>query len=265
MATARDLASGAVLGMGAPLTGFWLASVAVDLLRDIAAPGPAAPEDVLTLVVALGGLGVATWLWLGLLLALLGHLPGRVGDWCREIAERTTPAVVRRCAAVVVGAGLAGALAPGTATADGRTADTPAAVALNPSFAPTVPYAAAVPVAHGPSPAFAPTTGAEQGPDRTAPPAPGWTPSRPPVRSQPSTALLSTAPAPDEQAGTVVRRGDTLWGIVRAHLGPDATDAEVAAEWPRWHEANRAVIGADPDRLLPGQVLHAPAAVGALR
>lgn len=257
MATARDLACGAALGMGAPLTGCWLASVAADLLRDIAAPGPAAPEAVLTLVVALGGLAAATWLWLGLLLALLGHLPGRIGDWCRDLAERTTPAVVRRCAAVVVGAGLAGALAPGTATADGRTAGTPAAVAASPAFAPTLPSAGPEPLAETPSPAFAVSS--------STPPAPGWTPNRPPVRAQPSTALVSTAPAPDEQAGTVVRRGDTLWGIVRAHLGPDATDAEVAAEWPRWHAANRAVIGADPDRLLPGQVLHAPAAVEALR
>jgi nucleoid-associated protein YgaU len=63
----------------------------------------------------------------------------------------------------------------------------------------------------------------------------------------------------------VVRRGDTLWDVVRHHLGPDATDAEVAAEWPRWHAANRDVIGADPDLLLPGQVLHAPEAAGALR
>ena len=57
----------------------------------------------------------------------------------------------------------------------------------------------------------------------------------------------------------MVRRGDTLWAIARQHLGPGATDAEVAQEWPRWHHANRAVIGPDPDRLLPGMVLQAPA------
>ena len=56
----------------------------------------------------------------------------------------------------------------------------------------------------------------------------------------------------------MVRRGDTLWAIARQHLGPGATDAEVAQEWPRWHHANRAVIGPDPDRLLPGMVLQRP-------
>jgi nucleoid-associated protein YgaU len=85
------------------------------------------------------------------------------------------------------------------------------------------------------------------------------------VRPQPSTRLVTTAPGAEGPRETVVRRGDTLWDIARAHLGPDATDAEVAAEWPRWHEANRSVIGADPDALLPGQVLHAPDAVEVLR
>jgi nucleoid-associated protein YgaU len=55
-----------------------------------------------------------------------------------------------------------------------------------------------------------------------------------------------------------VRRGDTLWSIAAAHLGPDATDAEIAAEWPRWYRANRAVIGDDPDVIEAGQQLQAP-------
>jgi nucleoid-associated protein YgaU len=55
-----------------------------------------------------------------------------------------------------------------------------------------------------------------------------------------------------------VRRADTLWDIVRRHLGPDASEAEVALAWPHWYAANRATIGDDPDLLLPGQVLQAP-------
>jgi nucleoid-associated protein YgaU len=58
----------------------------------------------------------------------------------------------------------------------------------------------------------------------------------------------------------VVRRGDTLWDITARHLGPDAGAGEVAAAWPRWYAANRAVIGADPDLLRPGQVQTPPAA-----
>ena len=57
----------------------------------------------------------------------------------------------------------------------------------------------------------------------------------------------------------VVHRGDTLWELVRNHLGPGASDAEVAHAWPRWHDANRSIIGPDPGLLLPGQVLRAPA------
>jgi nucleoid-associated protein YgaU len=60
----------------------------------------------------------------------------------------------------------------------------------------------------------------------------------------------------------VVRRGDTLWGIAARRLGPSASDARIAAEWPRWYAANRAVIGDDPDRLRPGQRLQAPALTG---
>ena len=56
----------------------------------------------------------------------------------------------------------------------------------------------------------------------------------------------------------VVQRGDTLWDIAARSLGPDATDTDVAAEWPRWYAANRDLIGSDPDLLLPGQELLAP-------
>ncbi|WP_308221480.1 hypothetical protein [Kocuria flava] len=55
-----------------------------------------------------------------------------------------------------------------------------------------------------------------------------------------------------------VRRGDSLWSLAAAALGPGATDAEIARAWPRWHALNRAVLGDDPDRLLPGQRLEVP-------
>ena len=56
----------------------------------------------------------------------------------------------------------------------------------------------------------------------------------------------------------VVRRGDTLWAIAARHLGADASAADVAREWPRWHAANRAVIGDDPDLVRPGMRLVPP-------
>src|SRR5690606_468961 len=55
-----------------------------------------------------------------------------------------------------------------------------------------------------------------------------------------------------------VRPGDSLWTVAATHLGPGARDADIAAEWPRWYTTNRAVVGADPDLIHPGQVLRAP-------
>ena len=55
-----------------------------------------------------------------------------------------------------------------------------------------------------------------------------------------------------------VKAGDTLWDIAERVIGTD-DPATVARYWPRIHRANRALLGADPNSLLPGQVLHLPA------
>jgi len=56
----------------------------------------------------------------------------------------------------------------------------------------------------------------------------------------------------------VVVAGDCLWDIAARHLGPGATDAQIAAEWPRWYAANRHLIGDDPDLIQIGLRLQAP-------
>ena len=99
-------------------------------------------------------------------------------------------------------------------------------------------------------------------------PQPGWTPPEPPSRPdrRPTgdISLVSTTPAPASGVATgesqlvVVRPGDTLWDLAARHLGPEATDADVAEAWPTWYAANRAVIGDDPDLILPGQQLRIP-------
>ena len=93
-------------------------------------------------------------------------------------------------------------------------------------------------------------------------------PRAPTVRPQPDVRVLSPTPRPlspgdatIEAGEVVVRRGDTLWSIAARHLGPDPSDAEIAQAWPAWHDANREVVGSDPDLLLPGQVLRSPGAV----
>ncbi|HJC69400.1 MAG TPA: LysM peptidoglycan-binding domain-containing protein [Candidatus Brachybacterium intestinipullorum] len=71
----------------------------------------------------------------------------------------------------------------------------------------------------------------------------------------------------DEEADStrrtvVVQPGDSLWSITDDVLGPAPEDpALLASSWPLLHEANRAVIGDDPDLLRPGQVLTVPAAL----
>ena len=72
---------------------------------------------------------------------------------------------------------------------------------------------------------------------------------------------LVSSPPRDRQTGVgavVVRRGDSLWDLAARHFGPNASAADIAAEWPRWYAANREVIGPDPDLLLPGERLVPP-------
>ncbi len=66
-----------------------------------------------------------------------------------------------------------------------------------------------------------------------------------------------SAPAPASRT-VEVRPGDTLWGLAARSLGPDASDAAIAAAWPQWYAANASTIGPDPDVLHPGQVLVVP-------
>jgi len=59
--------------------------------------------------------------------------------------------------------------------------------------------------------------------------------------------------APEEER-YVVRPGDSLWSIARAHPAGDDVDLRWRAIWA----ANRDVVGADPDLIHPGQALRLP-------
>jgi nucleoid-associated protein YgaU len=62
----------------------------------------------------------------------------------------------------------------------------------------------------------------------------------------------------DPAAGALtVRAGDSLWAIAARHPAGQST-AAVAAAWPRWYAANRAVIGPQPDLIYPGERLLPP-------
>ena len=86
----------------------------------------------------------------------------------------------------------------------------------------------------------------------------------------PDPDVLAGLPLPERAVGpaqatahatsrtTVVRRGDTLWALAAAELGPGASAADIAVRWRLVYQRNRAVIGADPDLIRPGQLLRLP-------
>jgi LysM repeat protein len=194
--------------------------------------GSFAPDDLLGVLARLGTGVLLGWLALTTALALVAAVPSALGDR----AARLTPVLVRS----VVAAAVSGSIAVSSAAAATATS--------------------------GPGPQPRPTASASVAPAVTGLPDPGWTPAPPPPPPRPPTthpgdvSLVSSAGTPGAAAEehVVVRRGDTLWAIAERHLGPAADPAEIAREWPRWYAANRAVIGADPDLLQPGQRLTPP-------
>ncbi|GAB3065559.1 hypothetical protein GCM10027080_01380 [Pedococcus soli] len=237
-----------------------LVVAARDRAHQVMLPGPASVDEVTgalaaSLAVALGG-----WLLVTSAAAVLAHAPGRLGRRADRVAARWTPLLTRRVAAVLVGATVGSAFGPATALAQVQVPSP------SPSPSQTQSQSQARVEARvrsqdqsqaaTPFPGFSATSPVgDPAPD--VPPA-GWVPSRPVQRPVVTPDLVTSGgstPAPPE---VVVQRGDTLWSLAATHLGPDATDAEVAAAWPRWHRANLSVIGDDPDLLRPGQVLTVP-------
>ena len=206
--------------------------------RQVLAPGPASIDEVVAVLAAAVALALGVWLTVSSTAAVLAHAPGRSGAVAQRLAAAWAPLLTRRVAAALVGATVVGTLGP--------------ACALAQEAAPFPGFRASAPVAT--------SAGRHLRATRPAAPPAGWTPTRPVQRPIASPDLVTSGASPTGRTEVVVQRGDTLWGLVAAHLGPDALDAEVAAAWPRWYAANRAVIGADPDLLLPGQVLQVPRA-----
>jgi len=217
---------GSTVGTGSPLQGYGYA-------------------ELLGLAAAAAGLLILAWCGLGLLLAVAGTVLQLTGHArFAAAAFAASPAFLRRLVAALLGLHLL--------TAPAATASVPVAGA-----GPGAP-AASAPDNGVPDPYFSVPDGSVPG--RNAVDVdPSWQPSAPEPAPGPATGR---SPAPERQsdpATIVVRAGDTLWDIAARDLGILATDAEVARHWPRWYAANRAVIGADPQLLLPGQVLSPPA------
>ncbi|MFC7727090.1 LysM peptidoglycan-binding domain-containing protein [Nocardioides sp. GCM10028917] len=76
-----------------------------------------------------------------------------------------------------------------------------------------------------------------------------------------TSATSATSAHPDAPAAApgedpyVVRSGDSLWSIARAH---PASGTDVEARWRAIWRHNRDVVGDDPDLIHPGQALRLP-------
>lgn len=253
-AAARGLALCAAAGL--PL--LWLGPVDRSNLTTLAGPDPAAALAALATVIAW-----LLWLWLVAAVAasLLAALPRWAGHGARQVAGWLTPGLLGRVLAAGLGVVvLAAPPAPVAVLAHpvavARDLGGPAGEALS-NPAGLAPDAGPRPDLAGPLLDRPSTAGADT--------AAGWVPAPPPTPAAPrpaTPALLTPTPRPlpaGEPTEVVVRRGDSLWHMAAHHLGPGATVEQIAREWPRWWQANRDVIGDDPDLLRVGLRLQVPA------
>lgn len=216
------------------------------------------PEQLIGLAAAgLGCAVVVAWA-AAAALAVLAVVAGR-HRWERlgRLCGRCSPALLRRAAATALGLQLVaaqGAVADeapspfwsGGAEVRGSSGSAP--------DGPAQPSAGAVrPAPSSPGPSSpAPSS---PGPASPVPPPPAGSPHGEAPRSS------GAHPTPAERTvdgAVTVLRGDTLWSLAAAQLGPGASAEEVGRAWPAWYELNRHVLPHGPHLLLPGQRLVVP-------
>jgi nucleoid-associated protein YgaU len=237
----------------AAVVGLALAARARNLLAVVTAT--AAVDTVVELAVTATGAVIAAWLAWSLLLAsvcALARGAGRTWRAGESAVHRWAPRAVRRAlvSVVVTGISLGAGGAAHAQPVDPLTLDlgwtaTSTVVTSDPSTTPT-------PLT-GPTP-----DGARRASDPTARPVSASSAIR-----VPGIGSTIGTPVPERVGGVthVVQSGDTLWSIAARYAPDGAGAAGIAASWPTWYAANRALIGADPDLIRPGQVLQAPVGV----
>ena len=255
-------------------------------------------EDGLGALAAIVGAAVVIWWLVSLLLAVLSGLLALNGRRrSAELTARLSPRFMRRLVLALLGFNLLATplaqaseppVSPLWQPGD-QVASAPAQPpSVSPLWQPQAPLVSPGPLARPESRSFFARSIAAGGPRTASPTGTGTgttvadpaarsgtgTPPVPTVGSGTGTPPVPTpgsgsgAAAPGAASGTrpvigpgtdvVVRSGDTLWTLAAEQLGPLATDLEIAEQWPRWFQLNRAVIGDDPSLLLPGQILRAP-------
>lgn len=227
-------------------------------VQALAAPGGGSSsgadlETFLAAAVAAIGALVAGWYTLSASIGTCCTLARAVGSTWQAgellLRRRGAPGVAR-----LVGAGT-GALLTASLVLAPAQADSPEP-APDPAVAEDLTWAAAAegPTASASAEDTTDDTSAEASPANASPAEASAAESSP----APSSPATGARPSTRTDGDYVVQNGDTLWAIAALHLDPGATTARVAAAWPGWYEANRAAIGADPDLILPGTVLHEP-------
>ena len=212
-------------------------------------------EDLLGLGLAILGLGIVTAWFLALTLAFaIEFLTRRGRSRTALVLTRCTPALMRRIAVSLLGLNLLAA----PAAAHAATAmSVPSATGI-PAVVQIVSVGTGLQAGPAGSPSWrsGPAATSTMVQEQEAPVSPAWRPDPLP----PNGGLLLRQETRTERQieEVVVSAGDSLWSIVGRQLGPLATAADIAGAWPAWFEANRDVIGDDPSRLIPGQVLTAP-------
>lgn len=273
----------ALMLLAAAVTTAALVRRAWTLLPDGSAGASVMPVDrAVELAVLAAGSLAAAWLALSALVGVAYVAAGRLGHRWRTgeaLLDRVAPAAVRRLArsAVGIGVGTGLALAPTAAlAADAGEAgpdSAPASVVLDLGWQTASDTSGAADASGDSGLEVAPpadetatgtstvggtdadegaTVAVEAGDDATS-------------RTGPAPVSRDVLPATTRDAADggqgdtrVVLRGDTLWDIAAESLGGSPSDADVLREMTRWHEANRDVVGDDPDLILPGQVLRTP-------
>ncbi|WP_129667420.1 LysM peptidoglycan-binding domain-containing protein [Phytoactinopolyspora endophytica] len=236
-----------------------------------AADGSAGFDELVAAAAALAAWVLVGWIFLIVLATVLTTVPGRLGTFALRCADRVTPVAAQHLAkaalglvtvAVPLSTGAAAHAGPGwVATASPHTASSSCDESVGGGGLPEIGRPpVAVPKLREPR-----ALGSDTQDERTA--------DTPPASADPDgaeggdgtsdhgtgeTSGSSDGSSPDPPSSVTVAHGDTLWNIAADHLGPDATPAEVAEEWPRWFQANRDVIGPDPDTIRPGVPLQAP-------
>lgn len=102
-----------------------------------------------------------------------------------------------------------------------------------------------------------PTDGAETPADEADAPT-----STPPSDRSAGRVIVTTERVQSGTAAHVVEPGDSLWRIagdtLTARNGAEPSSADIARFWPVIYEASRAVVGDNPNLILPGQRLLIP-------